>query len=223
MRHHILVVDDEGAIRTLIRKYAEFSGYDVSEAANGAEAVEKCQKNRYDLIIMDIMMPVLDGISAAQRIKESSDVPILILSAKGEEDDRIGGFRAGADDYVVKPFSVKELMLRADAIIKRTAGSRKADGNFTYEGLTVDENARRVTVDGKEASLSPREYDLLFFMIRNRGIALSRNTLIENVWGFDFNGDERTLDTHIKLLRKSLGNYSSLIVTLRGTGYRFNG
>lgn len=223
MRHHILVVDDEGAIRTLIRKYAEFSGYDVSEAANGAEAVEKCQKNRYDLIIMDIMMPVLDGISAAQRIKESSDVPILILSAKGEEDDRIGGFRAGADDYVVKPFSVKELMLRADAIIKRTAGSRKADGNFTYEGLTVDENARRVTVDGKEASLSPREYDLLFFMIRNKGIALSRNTLIENVWGFDFNGDERTLDTHIKLLRKSLGNYSSLIVTLRGTGYRFNG
>ncbi len=217
------MVDDEGAIRTLIRKYAEFSGYDVSEAANGAEAVEKCQKNRYDLIIMDIMMPVLDGISAAQRIKESSDVPILILSAKGEEDDRIGGFRAGADDYVVKPFSVKELMLRADAIIKRTAGSRKADGNFTYEGLTVDENARRVTVDGKEVALSPREYDLLFFMIRNRGVALSRNTLIENVWGFDFNGDERTLDTHIKLLRKSLGNYSSLIVTLRGTGYRFNG
>lgn len=223
MRHHILVVDDESAIRTLIRKYAEFSGYDVSEAKNGADAIEKCQKTRFDLIIMDIMMPILDGISAARRIKESSDVPIIILSAKGEEDDRISGFTAGADDYVVKPFSVKELMLRVDAIIKRTAGSKKASGYYTHRELTADENARKVTIGGEEIGLSPREYDLLFFMIRNKGIALSRDTLIENVWGYDFDGDERTLDTHIKLLRRSLGDYSSLIVTIRGTGYRFDG
>lgn len=223
MRNHILVVDDESAIRTLVRKYAEFSGYDVTEAANGSIAVEKCRSTAFDLIIMDIMMPVLDGISAAREIKSFSDIPIIFLSAKGEEYDRIDGFRAGADDYVVKPFSVKELMLRIEAVLKRAAKTPKNADIFVHDKLTVDESARRITIDGKEAALSPKEYDLLFYMIKNKGLALSRDRLIEEVWGYDFEGDERTLDTHIKLLRKSLGEYSSLIVTLRGTGYRFDG
>ncbi len=223
MKHHILVVDDERAIRTLIRKYAEFSGYDVSEAENGRDAVEKCMKTPFDLIIMDIMMPVLDGISAAKEIKSFSDVPIIILSAKGEEYDRIGGFTAGADDYVVKPFSVKELMLRIQAVLKRVEKAPKNAGVYIHGKLTADEGARKITIDGAEVPLSPKEYDLLFCMIKNRGMALTRDKLIEEVWGYDFEGDERTLDTHIKLLRKSLGEYSPLIVTLRGTGYRFDG
>lgn len=223
MRDHILIVDDESAIRTLVRKYAEFSGYDVTEAANGSIAVEKCRSTAFDLIVMDIMMPVLDGISAAKEIKSFSDVPIIFLSAKGEEYDRIEGFNTGADDYVVKPFSVKELMLRIEAVLKRTAKTPKSADVFVHGKLTVNESARKITIDCKEINLSPKEYDLLFYMIKNKGIALSRDKLIEEVWGYDFEGDERTLDTHIKLLRKSLGEYSGLIVTLRGTGYRFDG
>ena len=220
----ILIVDDEDKIRTLIRKYAEFEGHTTSEAANGMEALELCRKESFDLIIMDIMMPVLDGLSACREIRKAGDVPIIMLSARGEEYDRIGGFQLGVDDYVVKPFSPKELMLRVEAILKRTAkGQTAAKEIYTQDGLTVDFTARIVTIDGTVADLSPKEYELLFYLIRNRNIALTREKLICEVWGYDFYGDDRTLDTHIKLLRHSLGPYSRLIVTLRGVGYRFEG
>ncbi len=221
--YHLLVVDDEEAIRTLIKKYATFEGYQVTEASNGMEAVELCRKQRFDLIIMDVMMPELDGFSACREIRKDSATPVLMLSARGEEYDRIHGFETGVDDYVVKPFSPRELMMRVQAILKRSQAASPDSGKeiLTFEGLTVDFTGRIVTVDGVKADLSPKEYDLLFYLVRNRNIALSRETLISNVWGYDFYGDDRTLDTHIKLLRKSLGPYSKFIVTLRGVGYRF--
>ncbi len=221
--YHILVVDDEEQIRKLIKKYATFEGYQVTEASDGMEAVEICQKQRFDLIVMDVMMPELDGFSSCREIRKHADTPVIMLSARGEEYDRIHGFEIGVDDYVVKPFSPKELMMRIQAILKRsqTVPSENGKEIFQVEGLTVDFTARIVTIDGKKAELSPKEYDLLFYLVRNRNIALSRETLISNVWGYDFYGDDRTLDTHIKLLRKSLGPYSKFIVTLRGVGYRF--
>ena len=222
----LLVVDDEENIRAIIRKYAEFSGYEVTEAGDGMEAVSVCRGNTFDLIIMDIMMPELDGFSACREIRKFSDTPILMLSARGEEYDKINAFNLGIDDYVVKPFSPKELMLRVEAILKRAGRSsqgreEKKNDTFTQEGLTVDFTARIVAVDGKTVDLSPKEYDLLFYLIRNKRIALSRERLIEEIWGYDFDGDDRTLDTHIKLLRRSLGPYSKFITTLRGVGYRF--
>lgn len=230
--HKLLVVDDEEKIRALIRKYAEFEGHSVTEAENGMQAIELCRKEQFDLIIMDVMMPELDGFSACREIRKTSDTPILMLSARGEEYDKISGFELGVDDYVVKPFSPKELMLRVDAIMKRTrrlASSEQTVATpaekreiFTAEGLKVDFTGRYVYVDGKQVDLSPKEYDLLFYMIRNRNIALTRERLISEVWGYDFFGDDRTLDTHIKLLRKSLGPYNKFITTLRGVGYRFD-
>ncbi|MCR5264936.1 MAG: response regulator transcription factor [Clostridiales bacterium] len=222
----LLVVDDEENIRAIIRKYAEFSGYEVTEAGDGMEAVSVCRGNMFDLIIMDIMMPELDGFSACREIRKFSDTPILMLSARGEEYDKINAFNLGIDDYVVKPFSPKELMLRVEAILKRAGRSsqrreEKKNDTFIQEGLTVDFTARIVAVDGKTVDLSPKEYDLLFYLIRNKRIALSRERLIEEIWGYDFDGDDRTLDTHIKLLRRSLGPYSKFITTLRGVGYRF--
>lgn len=224
--YHILVVDDEENIRKLIRKYAEFEGHDVSEAKNGMQAVQLCRTTRYDIIIMDVMMPELDGFSACREIRRHCDTPILILSARGEEYDRICGFEIGADDYVIKPFSPKELMLRVDAIMKRSRTSHPSYDTkdiYHYEGLTIDFIARIVTIDGARIDMSPKEYELLFYLCRNRNIALTRERLITEVWGYDFYGDDRTLDTHIKLLRKSLGAYSHRIVTLRGVGYRFEG
>lgn len=219
--YNILICDDELMIRKLIKKYAEFEGHTVDEAANGMEAVLKCRDNSYDIVIMDIMMPELDGFSACREIRRSSDVPIIMLSARGEEYDRINGFELGVDDYVVKPFSPKELMLRIDAIMKRSSKRSPAHECIEIEGLRADLTARTVTIDGVRVDMSPKEYDLFFYMIRNRNIALTREKLITEVWGYDFYGDDRTLDTHIKLLRKSLGKYSKLIVTLRGVGYRF--
>ena len=220
----LLVVDDEENIRALIRKYAEFSGYGVTEAADGMQAVELCRSRGCDLIIMDIMMPERDGFSACREIRRITDTPILMLSARGEEYDKINAFNLGIDDYVVKPFSPKELMLRVEAILKRT---RASGGDyikkevFEQEGLKIDFTARIVYIDGKQADMSPKEYDLLFYLVRNRNIALTRDKLITEVWGYDFDGDDRTLDTHIKLLRRSLGGYSKFITTLRGVGYRF--
>ncbi|HIT09317.1 MAG TPA: response regulator transcription factor [Candidatus Merdivicinus faecavium] len=221
--YHILIVDDEEQIRMIIKKYAAFEGYQVSEAVNGMEAVEICRRQHFDLIIMDVMMPELDGFSASREIRKTANTPILMLSARGEEYDRIHGFEIGVDDYVVKPFSPRELMMRVQAILKRSSAAATENGKEIchFEGLTVDFTGRIVTVDGKKVDLSPKEYDLLFYLVRNRNIALSRENLITNVWGYDFYGDDRTLDTHIKLLRKSLGPYSKFIVTLRGVGYRF--
>lgn len=222
--YRILVVDDEAKIRLLIRKYAEFEGNEVTEAENGMEAVNLCRQSpdRFDMIIMDVMMPELDGFSAVAEIKKIASPAVIMLSARGEEYDKIHGFELGVDDYVVKPFSPKELMMRVNAVMNRVrrTGDQKRDV-FRAEGLEVDFTARTVTVDGARADLSPKEYDLLFYLVNNRGIALTREMLITNVWGYDFYGDDRTLDTHIKLLRRSLGPYSRFIVTLRGVGYRF--
>ncbi|MBE6824449.1 MAG: response regulator transcription factor [Ruminococcaceae bacterium] len=218
----LLVVDDEFRIRELIKKYAIYEGHTVFEAENGVEAVHMCKRQDFDLIIMDIMMPQLDGFSACEQIRKTSETPIIMLSALGEEYNRIHGFETGVDDYVVKPFSPKELMMRVNAILKRSnQKDTSSNDRFTYKGLCVDFSARTVEIDKQRINMTPKEYDLFFFMVKNKGIALSRETLISKVWGYDFFGDDRTLDTHIKLLRKSLGEYSSLVVTLRGVGYRF--
>lgn len=219
----LLIVDDEFRIRELIKKYALYEGHEVDEAEDGEQAVLKCRNNSYDLIIMDIMMPVLDGFGAVTQIRKFSNTPIIMLSARGEEYDRLSGFESGVDDYVVKPFSPKELMMRVSAVLRRAGADKNDDSKskFTYKGLSIDFAARVVTVDGERVQLTPREYELLFYMVNNKGIALTREQLISKVWGYDFFGDDRTLDTHIKLLRKSLGEYASLIVTLRGVGYRF--
>lgn len=219
----ILIVDDEQKIREIIKKYAEFEGYRTDEAADGMDAVNKARKNSYDVIIMDIMMPDLDGFSAVKEIRKTKNTPVIMLSARGEEYDRIHGFEVGADDYVVKPFSPKELMMRVGALIKRSKAGGDEHEILKFGGLTVDFTGRFVYVDGVAAEMTPKEYDLLFYLVRNRGIALSRERLITEVWGYDFFGDDRTLDSHIKLLRKSLGEYSRYVVTLRGLGYRFDG
>ncbi len=218
----LLVVDDEFRIRQIIRKYAEFEGHTVEEAVDGMQAIDICRKNKYDLIIMDVMMPELDGFSACREIRKFSSTPVIMLSARGEEYDKIHGFELGSDDYVVKPFSPKELMMRVNAVLKRSGGAKEAENDvFTFKGLAVDFSARIVTIDGERVEMTPKEYELFFYMVKNRGLALTREKLISEVWGYDFYGDERTLDTHIKLLRKSLGDYSKCIVTLRGVGYRF--
>lgn len=219
----LLIVDDEMKIRAILRKYAEFEGFEVEEALDGMDAVSKCRLETFDLVIMDVMMPELDGFSAVREIRKTSDVPVLMLSARGEEYDKIHGFELGIDDYVVKPFSPKELMMRVQAILSRTKRREKQGENeiFSYKGLEVNFAARTVSVDGARIELSPKEYELLFYMVKNRGLALEREKLICEIWGYDFYGDDRTLDTHIKLLRKSLGEYAACIVTLRGVGYRF--
>ena len=218
----LLVVDDEEKIRSMIKKYAVYEGHEIVEASNGFEAIEMCQNRSFDLIIMDIMMPELDGFSACKEIRKMSQTPIIVLSARGEEYDKIHGFEVGIDDYVVKPFSVKELMMRIQAILKRTQSTNEQGKEIlVFEGLSIDFTGRIVMVDHQVVDLSPKEYDLLFFMARNRGIALTRERLISEVWGYDYFGDDRTLDTHIKLLRKRLGEYQKFIVTLRGVGYRF--
>ncbi len=228
--YNILIVDDEEMIRRLIVKYAEWEGHTVSEAGDGMQAVEKCREGGFDIMIIDIMMPELDGFSACREIRKFSDIPIIMLSARGEEYDKINGFELGIDDYVVKPFSPKELMLRVDAVMKRaakrgsTVNAKPEEHNEIVElgGLRADITARIVYIDGKRADMSPKEYDLFFYILKNRNVALSREKLITEVWGYDYFGDDRTLDTHIKLLRKSLGKYADFIVTLRGIGYRFD-
>ena len=226
--YSILVVDDEEMIRRLIAKYAAFEGHSVTEAGDGMSAVQMCREGQFDIVILDIMMPELDGFSACREIRKFSDVPIIMLSARGEEYDKINGFNLGVDDYVVKPFSPKELMLRVEAVMKRvrTQGkpSESASANEIVElgGLKADFTARIVYIDGERADMSPKEYELFFYMLKNRNIALSRDKLLSEVWGYDYFGDDRTLDTHIKLLRRSLGKYADYIVTLRGVGYRFD-
>nr|WP_302596382.1 response regulator transcription factor [uncultured Cellulosilyticum sp.] len=222
--YNILIVDDEQMIREIIKKYAVFEGHTVTEAADGMSAIEICKKEKFDIIIMDVMMPELDGFSACKEIKKFCQTPVIMLSARGEEYDRIHGFEIGVDDYVVKPFSPKELMMRISAIIKRSKPQEAevaSKNEVKIQGIVVDFDGRMVTIDGKIVDMTPKEYELFFYMVKNRGIALTREMLISNVWGYDYYGDDRTLDTHIKLLRKTLGKYADLIVTLRGVGYRF--
>ena len=220
--YHILVVDDEEKIRAIIRKYAEFEGYKVTEAADGMEAVAICRSHDFDVVIMDIMMPELDGFSACREIMKVKQMPFIMLSARGEEYDKIHGFELGIDDYVVKPFSPRELMMRVNVVVTRNKQPGKRQGKqMEFEGLVIDASARIVYVDGHKIELSPKEYDLLIYLAENSNIALTRDKILNAVWGYDFYGDDRTLDTHIKLLRSSLGPYRKFIVTIRGVGYRF--
>lgn len=219
--NRLLIVDDEVNIRAVVREYAEFEGYEVDEAENGMEAVDKCRQNNYDLIIMDVMMPKLDGFSASKEIKKHQNTPIIMLSARGEEYDKLFGFEIGVDDYVVKPFSPKELMARVKAVLKRGSGDTARD-MLKFSGLEIDLAGREVYVNGKKVAMTPKEYELLFYLVQNTGLALTRDKLLAAVWGYDFFGDDRTVDTHIKMLRGSLGEYRKFIVTLRGVGYKFD-
>lgn len=220
----LLIVDDETNIRELIKKYAAFEGYEVEEAINGLEAIEKCQTGSFNLVIMDVMMPELDGFSAVKEIRKTKNIPIIMLSARGEEYDRLHGFDLGIDDYVVKPFSPKELMMRVNAILNRyLANSIVVPSNeYVCEKLKIDLKARIVTIDGVRIEMTPKEYELLTYLIKNENMAVTREELLSKVWGYDFFGDDRTLDTHMKLLRRKLGEYGKHIVTLRGVGYRFD-
>ena len=224
--YRILVVDDEENIREVIKEYAEFEGHQVSEACDGMQAIEMVKNNDYDIIIMDVMMPRLDGYSACKEIRKIKQIPVLMRSARGEEYDKLFGFEIGIDDYVVKPFSPKEVMARVNAIVKRNQGAKQAPAapapeTVKFGGLEINFTSRDVYIDGVKANLTPKEYDLLFYLVRNKNIALTRNKLLEEVWGYDFFGDDRTIDTHIKMLRNNLGPYRNYIVTLRGMGYKF--
>lgn len=220
--YKLLVVDDEQKIREVIREYSEFNGYSVDEAEDGMSAVGLVKLNDYDLIIMDIMMPKLDGFTACKEIRKIKNIPIIMLSARGEEYDKLFGFELGIDDYVVKPFSPKELMARVNAVIARSkASSEFAGDELVFDGLVINIPARTVTVDGEKIDLTPKEYELLFYLVKNKNLALSRDKLLQDIWGYDFFGDDRTIDTHIKNLRNNLGPYRDFIVTLRGVGYKF--
>ncbi|MDR0919256.1 MAG: response regulator transcription factor [Oscillospiraceae bacterium] len=217
----ILVVDDEPNIRNVIKEYAEFDEIEVDEAGNGIEAINLVKENKYDLIVLDIMMPKMDGFSTCKEIKKIKNIPVIMLSARGEEYDKLFGFEVGADDYVCKPFSPKELMARIKIVAKRSSGN-VIENIQEFEGLKIDFSGREVFIDGKRLQLTPKEYDLLFFFVKNKNIALTRDKLLTEIWGYDFFGDDRTIDTHIKMLRNNLGDYRKFIVTLRGMGYKFD-
>ena len=222
----VLIVDDEPGIRAVIREYVEFEGYEADEARDGMEAVEMCRSRDYDIVIMDAMMPRLDGFSAAKQIRKEKDIPVLMLSARGEEYDKLFGFEMGADDYVVKPFSPKELMARVGVIVRRHQAAQgvKNDGGagvLAFGGLKIDTLGRSVTVDGQKTELTPKEYELLVYLAQNKGIALTREQILSAVWGYDSHGDDRTVDAQVKLLRGNLGPYRDYVVTLRGVGYKF--
>lgn len=219
----VLIVDDEDMIRNVLKEYVEFEGNEAFEAADGMEAVRMCRDNDYDVILMDVMMPRLDGFSAVKEIKKIKDIPVIMLSARGEEYDKLFGFEMGVDDYVTKPFSPKEVMARINAVTKRRSPAKEEPKNdvYKFEGLTIDMAGRNVYVDGEKAELTPKEYEILFYFVKNRGIALTREKLLMDVWDFDFYGDDRTVDTHIKMLRSNLKQYRKFIVTLRGLGYKF--
>ncbi|MBU5451331.1 response regulator transcription factor [Acetivibrio sp. MSJd-27] len=222
--YKILVVDDEDKIREVLREYAEFEGYEVTEAKDGMEAVRICKEKDFDVIVMDVMMPKLDGFSACKEIRKFKSTPFLMLSARGEEYDKLFGFEIGVDDYVVKPFSPKEVMARIHVIINRNSRQKSEESKkelIKLDGLTIDIAGRNVYVDDVKAEMTPKEYDLLFYLVRNQNLALTRDKLLNDVWGYEFFGDDRTVDTHIKMLRNSLGKYRDYIVTLRGLGYKF--
>ena len=220
--YKLLIVDDEPKIREVIREYAEFNGYQVEEAQDGMSAVGLCKLNKYDLIVLDIMMPKLDGYATCNEIKKLQDVPIIMLSARSEEYDKLFGYELGIDDYMVKPFSPRELMAKIKVVLdRRNAAKKENSDEMEFGGLSVNIPARTVSVDGVRVELTPKEYELLFYLIKNKNIALSRDKLLSDIWGYDFFGDDRTIDTHIKNLRNNLGPYRDYIVTLRGVGYKF--
>ncbi len=217
----LLVVDDERDIVELISRFAEHEGYTVDSAGNGAEAVALCRKNDYDLIILDIMMPGMDGFTVCKKIREEKEIPVIMLSALGAEYDKLMGFELGIDDYVVKPFSPRELMARVKAVLLRS-GTDKQKNEIVIQGIRINTTAHEVFIDGEKKELTAKEYELLVYLVRNKGIALTRETILNAVWGYEYFGDNRTVDWQIKLLRGKLGQYRRCIVTLRGTGYRFD-
>lgn len=200
----VLIVDDEEMIRAVIREYIEFEGGEADEAGDGMEAVKMCRENDYDVIVMDVMMPRLDGFSAVKEIRKFKNTPVIMLSARSEEYDKLFGFEIGSDDYVTKPFSPKELIARIHAVMKRSSAGEASKDLYEFEGLKIDVKGRNVYVDGEKAELTPKEYELLFYFVENRGVALTRERLLNKVWGYDFYGDDRTVDTHVKMLRGSL-------------------
>lgn len=215
----VLIVDDEKLIRNIIKEYCHNEGYLTDEASDGLEAIEKVKKNDYDIIILDLMMPKLDGYSSYGEIKSIKNIPTIILSARSEEADKLLGFNLGVDDYMTKPFSPKELMARIKAVLKRN--NKENTDIFKYQTLQIDKIGHSVTIDNKEITLTPKEYNLLLYFIENKNVALSREQLLNKVWGYDFYGDDRTVDTHIKMLRNNLGKYRNLIKTVRAVGYKF--
>jgi len=216
----ILIADDELKIREVVKEYGKISGYSVFEASNGLEACELAEKEKFDLIILDIMMPTLDGFSACKQIKTKQHVPIIMLSARQEEYDKLFGFELGIDDYVTKPFSPKELMARIKVILDRNKDA--GTGVLEYKDLKVSESAHEVMIGADKLKVTNKEFELLVYLLKNRNIALSRSRLLDDVWGYDFFGDERTIDTHIKMLRQSIREYGDNVVTVRGVGYKFN-
>lgn len=215
----ILICDDEALIRNVIKEYLLLENYEVLEAENGLEAIDVAKNNDIDLIVMDIMMPKMDGYQAVREIKKIKDIPFIMLSARGEEFDKLVGFDMGVDDYVTKPFSPKELLARIKAVTKRTKGDEMT---YKFDTLVLDDLAHEVSIDGKLLELTPKEYELLKYFMQNKNIALSREAILSNIWGYDFYGDERTVDTHIKTLRNNLGKYRDVIKTVRGMGYKFD-
>lgn len=213
----ILIVDDEVKIRTVLKEYLIHAGYEICEACDGLEAIQAVNTMPIDLIIMDVMMPNLDGVSAIKEIKKEHDIPIIVLSARTEEYDRLYGFDAGADDYVTKPFSLKEMVARVNVILKR-----KQKITTKIDGILIDFEGRNVYVDDVRIELTQKEFQLLTYLIKNKGVAISRNKLLLDVWGYEGCKDDRTIDTHIKMLRNRLGQYKNYIVTLRGYGYKFD-
>lgn len=217
----ILIVDDEEKIRDVLREYAEFEGYEVAEADDGFKAIEMARRYDFSIIIMDIMMPKLDGFSAVKEIRKFSDVPVLMLSARSEEYDKLFGFELGIDDYVVKPFSPKEVMARINAILTRSIREDSID-ILTFKGLKIDLSGREVYIDDNKVNLTPKEFEVLVYLATNKNKAITRETLLSEIWGYEFYGDDRTIDTHIKMLRNNLGKYRDYIETVRSVGYKFN-
>ena len=218
----ILIADDESRLRKLVRDYLTRENYDVIEAADGEEALELFYREpKIDLIILDIMMPKHNGYEVCREIRQTSKVPILMLTAKGEEADVLQGFDIGADEYITKPFSPRILVARINAVLRRTSDGEGEDGKMEVAGICIDKNAHVVTIDGKEIALSVKEFELLSYFVQNEGIALSRETILNNVWNYDYFGDARTIDTHVKKLRSKLGERGNLIKTVWGMGYKF--
>ena len=215
----LLIVDDEEKIREVVKEYALLNGYEVAEAEDGLDALSAVEQQPIDLVILDIMMPKLDGYEVCKRIKTSSNIPVIMLSARVEEYDKLFGFEIGVDDYMVKPFSPKELMARVKAVLER--GKLNNQARYKFAGLEIDVKGRSVKVDNKVANLTPKEIDLLLYMVENQNVALSREKLLTEVWDYDYYGDDRTVDSHIKMLRHNLGPYRDFIVTVRGMGYKF--
>ena len=212
----LLIVDDEERIRDIIKKYAQFEGFETVEAVDGLQAVEICRKESFDLIIMDVMMPELDGFSAVREIRKTSSTPVLMLSARGEEYDKIHGFELGIDDYVVKPFGIMELQARVKAVLRRT--ERRGDRVLTWGDVELDPAAREVHKAGKPVELTYKEFELLKLLFSRRGVALTRDEILQAVWDYDYTGETRTVDMHVKALRQKLGE--DIITTVRGVGYK---